>query len=372
MRRSVSYGLAAALGAGALTGGAVAWAAADKSVTITVDGQAQHLHTTAGTVGGALADAGLRIDSHDVVAPATNAKLADDSDIVVRRGRLLHLTVDGVARNVWVTEPTVTQALADLGYGDAKLESVSRSTRLPLTPTTLALNSAKQVTVVHDGATQTVTTTDETVANLLTDLHIDVAATDQLAPIAGTELTNGLRVVLRRVTTASVTSTVAVPFATQQQTDPTMTKGKTAIVTPGVNGSQNVVYAVTYIDGVAANQVAVSTTPVSAPQAQVVKVGTKAAPAVSATPATPAAPRSTSGLNWAGVAKCESNNHWNDNTGNGYYGGLQFSISTWLSNGGGAYAPRPDLATEAQQIDIANRLYAARGSAPWPVCGKYL
>ena len=177
------------------------------------------------------------------------------------------------------------------------------------------------------------------------------------------------RSVLRRVTSATVTSTVAIPFATQQQTDSAMTKGQTAIVTPGVNGSQTVVYAVTYIDGVATSQVAVSTTPVTAPKAQVVKVGTKVAPAA---PAAPAAPRSTSGLNWAGVAKCESNNHWNDNTGNGYYGGLQFSISTWLSNGGGAYAPRPDLATEAQQIDIANRLYAARGSAPWPVCGKYL
>ena len=134
MRRSVSYGLAAAIGASALTGGAIAWAAADKSVTITVDGQARHLHTTAGTVGGAIADAGLRVDSHDLVAPAVGTKLADDSAIVVQRGRLLHLDVDGVTRNVWVTAPTVSQALADLGYGDAKLESVSRSTRLPLTP----------------------------------------------------------------------------------------------------------------------------------------------------------------------------------------------------------------------------------------------
>jgi resuscitation-promoting factor RpfB len=366
MRRSVSYGLAAAIGASALTGGAVAWAAADKSVTITVDGQAQHLHTTAGTVGGAIADAGLRIGSHDVVAPSTSTKLSGDNDIVVRRGRLLHLTVDGVARSVWVTEPTVTQALADLGYGNAKLESVSRSTRLPLTPTTLALNSAKAVTVVHDGTTATVTTTDETVGNLLADLHIDVAPTDQLAPVAGSKLSNGEQIVLRRVKSATVTSTVAIPFAIQQQSDSTMAKGKTAIVTPGVSGSQSVVYAVTYIDGVATSQVAISTAPISAPKAQVVKVGTKVAPAA------PAVPRSTSGLNWAGVAKCESNNHWNDNTGNGYYGGLQFSLGTWLSNGGGAYAPRPDLATEAQQIAVATVLYAARGSAPWPVCGKYL
>jgi hypothetical protein len=72
------------------------------------------------------------------------------------------------------------------------------------------------------------------------------------------------------------------------------------------------------------------------------------------------------------VAQCESGGNWAINTGNGYYGGLQFGTPTWLSNGGGAYAPRADLATKAQQIDIANRLYAARGAAPWPYCGRYL
>ena len=108
----------------------------------------------------------------------------------------------------------------------------------------------------------------------------------------------------------------------------------------------------------------------SAPTTQVVRVGHQGRGGLDDAPAAPAV--ATSGLNWDAVAKCESNNHWNDNTGNGYYGGLQFSVSTWLSNGGGAYAPRADLATEAQQIAIATMLYAARGSAPWPVCGKYL
>ena len=51
-------------------------------------------------------------------------------------------------------------------------------------------------------------------------------------------------------------------------------------------------------------------------------------------------------MNWDAIAKCESGNNWSINTGNGYYGGLQFDIGTWLSNGGGAYAPRADLATQ--------------------------
>jgi hypothetical protein len=75
---------------------------------------------------------------------------------------------------------------------------------------------------------------------------------------------------------------------------------------------------------------------------------------------------------WDRIAACESGGNWHINTGNGYYGGLQFDIGTWDANGGAQYASRPDLATREQQIAVANRLYAARGSSPWPVCGANL
>ncbi|MCO1578224.1 transglycosylase family protein [Crossiella sp. SN42] len=77
-----------------------------------------------------------------------------------------------------------------------------------------------------------------------------------------------------------------------------------------------------------------------------------------------------SGVNWDALAKCESGNRWNINTGNGFYGGLQFDRGTWLSNGGGQYAPYAHLATREQQIAVAERLYAARKLTPWPSCGK--
>jgi len=100
----------------------------------------------------------------------------------------------------------------------------------------------------------------------------------------------------------------------------------------------------------------------------VVKTGSKPQP--TNTGATP--PPSNSGLNWDAVAQCESGGNWHINTGNGFYGGLQFDYGTWLSNGGGAYAPRADLASREQQIAIATKLYDARGSSPWPVCGQRL
>jgi hypothetical protein len=73
---------------------------------------------------------------------------------------------------------------------------------------------------------------------------------------------------------------------------------------------------------------------------------------------------------WDRLAACESNGRWNAATGNGYYGGLQFDMPTWRSYGGLAYAPTANLATKSQQIAVAERLRAARGLQPWPVCGR--
>ena len=73
---------------------------------------------------------------------------------------------------------------------------------------------------------------------------------------------------------------------------------------------------------------------------------------------------------WDRVAQCESGGNWHINTGNGYYGGLQFSASTWTSFDGPHYATRADLASREQQIDIANKVLAAEGWNAWPVCSQ--
>jgi hypothetical protein len=71
---------------------------------------------------------------------------------------------------------------------------------------------------------------------------------------------------------------------------------------------------------------------------------------------------------WDRLAMCESSGNWAANTGNGYYGGLQFSLATWQQYGGSAYAAYPHQATRDQQIAVAKRLHAARGFQPWPAC----
>ncbi len=73
--------------------------------------------------------------------------------------------------------------------------------------------------------------------------------------------------------------------------------------------------------------------------------------------------------NWDGVAQCESGGDWNINTGNGYYGGLQFSQSTWAGNGGSG---SPANASKAEQIRVAENVLQTQGVGAWPVCGQQL
>ncbi|MEU9132963.1 transglycosylase family protein [Kitasatospora sp. NPDC048540] len=79
-----------------------------------------------------------------------------------------------------------------------------------------------------------------------------------------------------------------------------------------------------------------------------------------------AAPVST----WEKVAQCESGGNWSINTGNGFYGGLQFTSDTWRSFGGVKYAAQAHQATKSQQIAVAERVLAAQGPGAWPVCSR--
>ncbi|MEY9937946.1 transglycosylase family protein [Streptacidiphilus sp. MAP5-3] len=92
-----------------------------------------------------------------------------------------------------------------------------------------------------------------------------------------------------------------------------------------------------------------------------------AAPVAGLLTATTASAASVS--TWDAVAQCESGGDWSINTGNGFYGGLQFTPSTWAAYGGTQYASEADQATEGQQIAVAEQVLASQGPGAWPVCG---
>jgi uncharacterized protein YabE (DUF348 family) len=391
LRRSVKYGLYGLAVAGVLSGTA-AWAvapAASKTIDLKIDGRHQQVSTTAKNVHDALAAAGVSVDSHDLVAPDLDSSIGNGSTIVVRRGHLLHLTVNGTVSDVWVNADSVDEALAQLGYNSDALVSVSRSMRLDTltrgATTNLSIASPKRVVIQVDRRTLTVTSAARTVGDALGHAMVFVGPSDRLSAPSTSLVRNNQVIKVQRVRYASSVVSVRVGFHKITRPDSNSYVGQRHLVTSGKPGLKRVTYRLTYVDGKLAGKVPVRTTLVSRPVDQLTRVGTKQRPVIRApkpapvirqpapstrTPAPP--PPSSNGLNWDAVAACESGGNWHINTGNGFYGGLQFDYGTWLSNGGGAYAPRADLASREQQIAVATRLYNARGASPWPVCGQRL
>jgi uncharacterized protein YabE (DUF348 family) len=273
--RSVKYGVCGAVVAASLAAPAACTSVATMHVRLEVDGRAHQLRTEDSTVGAVLRDAGYRIDSHDLLAPSATTRIHDGSTIVFRRGRLLHLTVDGVARSVWTTAPTVAAALAQLGYPSTDFTSVSRSRRLPLKPTDIAVRTPKTVTVVHDGGRQTVDTTDLTVRALLTDLQLTLEPADRLSvPLTG-RLRDGERIRITRVQHRSYSTLARIPYATHHENDARLAAGTTRIVRPGRDGLKRTTWAVVYVNGKPAGRTRVDVTVLRAPRSELRAVGTK-------------------------------------------------------------------------------------------------
>jgi len=88
--------------------------------------------------------------------------------------------------------------------------------------------------------------------------------------------------------------------------------------------------------------------------------------ALAVAPIAAAGAANADGVNWDAVAACESGGNWAINTGNGYYGGLQFTMGTWQSNGG---AGSPHAASREEQIRVAENVLQSQGIGAWPVCG---
>ena len=356
-----------------LVAGAVGFGYFDKSVSLSVDGKVSAVHLFGSTVGDVLTHQNIKLDSHDLVAPAVNTPLQDNQKVIVRYGRLLTVTVDGKTKEFWTTSTTVAGALSELGIrADSARLSVSRSQPLGRLGLVMSVTTPKNVTVSVDGKKHPAVTTSATVADLLAELKVSVGAQDRVTPARTTALTNGLNVAVARVRLKTVTTTEAIAFGTQQRNDASLDTGTTSTLTDGQAGSKVVNRVQTWVDGKLASTAIVSSKVVKAPVAAVVAIGTRAVPAPAPAPApgpvSSGGGSSVNGAMWDRIAACESGGNWAINTGNGYYGGLQFDSGTWLSNGGGAFAPTANLASRTQQIAIANKVYAARGLAPWG-CG---
>jgi len=347
----------------AVAGSTWGYTALSKSVTLTVDGEPRQVTVFGGTVGDVLAAEGVEVGDRDVVAPGADETIEDGSRISVRYARPLQLTVDGETTTHWVTATTVSRALDEIGrrYAGADL-SASRGGAIDRTGLSLDVVTPKQLTVkIRDRKPVTRTLAALTVADALDQLGVELDKHDETTPKRKRVLADGDRIVFTdvRIVKKKVADEV-VGHGTVEKSDGSMFRGESATEREGRDGLRNVTYRIVYRNGEISQRTVLRQQVTRKPVDEVVRVGTKE----------PVANFAGGNSVWDRLAQCESGGNWAINTGNGYYGGLQFSLGTWKAYGGPGM---PHQQSRETQIAIATKLRNASGGyGAWPGCAAKL
>ncbi|MEV5001551.1 transglycosylase family protein [Nocardioides sp. LML1-1-1.1] len=332
-------------------------------VTLSVDGKERTVSTMGDTVQDVLDDEGIKVSDRDVVQPGAGEAIEGGDRISVRYSRPIELTVDGKESTHWVTATDVDGALDQIGvlYADSRL-STSRSADIDrggaaievITPKTLTFRLAGRAPIRR-------TVPALTVQDALAQLGVEVDSLDKVRPARTAAVSDGDKIVFTDIEQKQKSVTgETVPAPVKKVDDDSMYDGETKVVTEGVDGVRDVVYRVIIRNGKAVRRVVLSQDVTKAPRTEVVHVGTKTVEA------------NYAGGNsvWDRLAQCESGGNWAINTGNGYYGGLQFNASTWHSYGGSGL---PHQASRETQIAIATKVRDASGGyGAWPGCAASL
>ncbi|TQJ40267.1 uncharacterized protein YabE (DUF348 family) [Arthrobacter sp. SLBN-112] len=359
-----------------LVAGLVAFVGNNKTITLNVDGKASSVQSFGGTVEQVVKSANLELKPGDRVSPSLDATVQNGTVININQAKEVKVSLDGAEKTVNTTAQDVEDLVTELGVASASSVSAPKDATLSLAGSYVSISTPKTVSIVADGKVNTATTTALTVGKVLEDSGVTLGANDRTSQPANANVVNNMVIKVSRVDTSQTAVTSEeVPFETVTAESADMLKGDKEVTQAGAAGKLERTFKLVLVDGREASRTLVSENVAVQPVTEKVTVGTKAKPVPQAAPAAPAgantgaaAPAMMNEAMWDKIAQCESTGNWSINSGNGYYGGLQFDIRTWIGAGGGAYAPNASLATKAQQIDIANRVYAQRGLSPWG-CG---
>ena len=334
--------------------------AVHKTVTLSVDGSPMTVSTMKSRVIDVVRDNGFAVGDRDDLYPAANQPLHQSDTIVLRRGRPLQVSMDGQqSKPVWTTALTVDEALKQLSMSDAAPAAASRASRLPLAGMALPVVSAKNVHINDGGVAIDRRLAALNVGLLLAAADAPLEQGDKVVPPASTPVTAGMQIAVTRIRTQKVTARMDLPPSTRRIADPAMNMSRHVVEDPGTPGTQDVTFAVSIVNGVETGRRLVAHEIVTPARPSVLRIGAK--------PGTEVPPVSN-GATWDALAACEAGGNWAINTGNGFYGGVQFDQNTWERHGGLRYAPRADLATREEQLAIAEVTRARQGWGAWPVC----
>lgn len=331
-----------------------------KTVTLNVDGIGLRVTTMKSRVIDIVQENGFSVGERDDLYPAADVQVHDAANIVLRRSRPLQVSLDGRgAKQVWTTASTVDEALAQLAMTDTAPAAAPRGSRVPLAGMALPVVSAKTVQINDGGAMRTVHLPAANVGGLLSAAGAPLQESDRVVPDATSPIVDGMEIQVTRNRIQRVTERVPLLPPARRVEDPEMNVSREVVEDPGSPGTQDVTFAVATVNGVETGRLPVANTVLAPAREAVVRVGTKPGTEV---------PPVADGPIWDAVAGCEAGGNWAINTGNGYYGGVQFDQGTWERNGGLRFAPRADLATREEQIAIAEVTRQRQGWGAWPVC----
>ncbi|MFE5837062.1 ubiquitin-like domain-containing protein, partial [Arthrobacter sp. NPDC056493] len=356
----------------ALVLGLVAFVGSNKTVTLNVDGKVSSVQTFGGTVEQVVKSANVELHPADRVSPTLDARVENGSVINVNMAKAVKVSLDGAEKTVSTTAQDVAGLVTQLGVASSSELSVPKNAQLAVDGSFVAISTPKTVSIIADGKAKKTTTTAADVGEVLKDAGIRLAAADRTSQPAHAPVVNNMVIKVSRVAGKTATVTEEVAFQSLSTDSATLPKGEEKVTQEGVPGETTLTYKLVLVDGREASRTLVSKTTTREPVTEKITVGTKEEPKPAAAAESgntgAAAPAMMNAGMWDKIAQCESGGNWSINSGNGYYGGLQFDVQTWIGAGGGAYAPNASQASKAQQIDIANRIYAERGLLPWG-CG---
>ncbi|HUS21220.1 MAG TPA: ubiquitin-like domain-containing protein [Aeromicrobium sp.] len=340
-----------------LGGSTAAYASLSKDVTVSLDGQPKNIRTMSGTVAAALASDGITLTPHDKIKidgkPASKTTPVDDgAEVAVAFAKPVIVAVDGKTESATVHDHTVGDVLDRFGVKPSAKAFVSgdRSERLSRSGTRIVVSNPKELKIEADGKSKTLTSTAPTVGSALKAAGVELDGNDEVEPAVGELLTDGDQVKVTRIEQADKTEVVDVAQPVVYKDDKTMEKGTTKVLDPGQEGRAREHVLVTKADGQERSRLVLESAKLAAPETKIVARGIAEAPF---------------GV-WDKIAACESGGNWHINTGNGYYGGLQFSAATWHSVGGTGL---PSDHSREVQIKFAKILQARSGWGQWGCAG---
>ncbi|MFJ4652639.1 transglycosylase family protein [Nocardia sp. NPDC088792] len=362
-RSPLLYGAIAAMLVTLIAGAGLA-IMSKKQVVLVVDGARISESTMRGDVRGALKDAGYKVDSRDDVSPSAGSHIADGATITLNRARQVNLIVDGRPSTAWTTALTVAEAIVQLKLPGDVFTSPSRPTPLPLEGAQLLVTNPRTVQFSDNGeALSLVRLAAPTVGELLDVQGVPLKDQDFVDPPSNTPLTDGMKITVTRKKVQNRTERVPLDPPENVIQDVTLNMSRTVVEDPGTAGVQDVTFAVSFINGQEAGKDPIHSTVIVPATPKTIRKGAKPGTEV---------PDVRDGTTWDALASCESGGNWGINTGNGYFGGIQFDQGTWERQGGLRYAPRADLATREEQIAIAEVTRSRQGWGAWPACTSRL